>query len=279
MSLLAKVKGLEACTLLWPRKQQLDVAALGLLSSLSHLKLTGRFKGLHHLVGLTLLECTSAIVVGVQELAPTLQHLVFTDSFLDGIHVQGLSAFTALTQLVLNHALLAGISGLYLDQDLTVVPANVGLLTQLHTLVLSKFGYKHEVAKLAWIAELTRLQDLRISFYNSQQVDYALLLAKLTRLDISGLNDHDVVSQTMNIDCEWHKLQSLQEKSICRFSLRLGRGIASLLQLQHLRHMSFKGSVVHSKSDYESFTVFSGQLAKLQPQVRLVVDKNMLKYL
>lgn len=280
VSLLAKVKSLEACTLFWPGEQQLDVAPLGLLSRLSRLTLIGRFKGLHHLVGLTLLECDSAKVVGVQELAPTLQSHVVTDSLLDGIHAQGLSAFTALTKLALTNTCWVGSGGLYLDQNLTVVPANIGLLTQLHTLVLSKFGYQHEVSNLAWIAELTCLQDLRLAFYNSQQVlDYAVLLAKLTRLDISGLNDHDMVSLTMNIDCKWHKLQALQEVSICRFSLLLGRGIASLLQLQHLRHMSFEGSVLQSKSDHEAFTVVTGQLAKLRPQVTLVVDKNMLKCL
>lgn len=61
----------------------------------------------------------------------------------------------------------------------------------------------------------------------------------------------------MNIDCNWRRLQALQVLSIGAVRLLLKPDVASLLQLQHLRQLSFEGSVIHSESDDEWFAALS----------------------
>lgn len=109
-------------------------------------------------------------------------------------------------------------------------------------------------------------------------IQHALLLTSLTRLELEALSS--VVFERMNIACEWHRLQALQVLSIGRFRLQLGPDAASLLQLQHLRQLSFEGStsVVHSESDNEWFAALSSNLAELRPQVKLVVDQDFLNW-
>ena len=72
-----------------------------------------------------------------------------------------------------------------------------------------------------------------------------------------------------NVDIEWHRLHVLQDLSICRVRLQLGQGIVGLLQLHHLRHISFAGSSVHSDKDRECFAGLMHTFARLRPEVKL----------
>ena len=77
--------------------------------------------------------------------------------------MQGLSACTALTQLVLISILLMDNNGQVILNEvegLAVVPTNIGLLTRLHTLILSQNACTLEVANLGWMSELACLQCL-----------------------------------------------------------------------------------------------------------------------
>ena len=66
-SIVALVRNLERCDLFDGNTQELDLAPLGVLPSLSHLILEGSYKQLHNLVGLTELECSSAKISDVQD--------------------------------------------------------------------------------------------------------------------------------------------------------------------------------------------------------------------
>ena len=127
ISIVGTFTSLEKCSLRHTQAEYVGLAPLGALQSLKYLILSGNFKEIHHLAGLTRLQFTDARVLGVQELAPTLQHLEIHDSTLLGIHAQGLSACTALTMLVLDSARLMGNhEDMYLDGNLSLVPANKG---------------------------------------------------------------------------------------------------------------------------------------------------------
>ena len=85
ISIVGTFKSLEKCSLRNKQAEILGLAPLGALQSLSHLILSGNFKEIQHLAGLTRLQFSHARVLGVQELAPTLQHLEIHDSTLGGI--------------------------------------------------------------------------------------------------------------------------------------------------------------------------------------------------
>ena len=102
LSSLAVFTRLEMCAFWNPYSDVLDLTPLGSLPSLTHLVLqAGHFKDLHHLSGLTRLDCDRAAVSGVQRLAPTLQDLQLDGGYLEDIDTQGLSACPGLTKLVL----------------------------------------------------------------------------------------------------------------------------------------------------------------------------------
>lgn len=73
---------LEDCAPCHEDTQELDLAPLQVLPKLSHLILRGCYQQLHHLVGLTQLECYDAQISAVHRLAPGLQDLTIQDSSL-----------------------------------------------------------------------------------------------------------------------------------------------------------------------------------------------------
>ena len=77
-----------------------------------------------------------------------------------------------------------------------------------------------------------------------------------------------------NVDIEWHRLHALQDLSICHVRLQLGQGTVGLLQLHHLRHISFAGSSVHSDKDRRCFAALMQDFARLCPAVKLVFDSE-----
>lgn len=89
MMLAGTFKRLEKCTLSH-EAGYLDLAPLGGLPRLNHLRLEGGFGGLHHLTGLTQLECDCSHVLDVQEFAPALQYLEVVHGNLEGIHARHL---------------------------------------------------------------------------------------------------------------------------------------------------------------------------------------------
>lgn len=261
-SLVSAFSHLESCALHHKTHVYLDLAPLGILPGLNHLLVTGWFQGLQHLAGLTYLQCQSAVVKGVQEFAPTLQHLDIDRSCLQHVRVEGLTACTALTQLVLKESSLAAGNEVHLSTDLTLVPTNIQLLTQLHTLHLAG-GRNCSLGDLQWISKLTALHDLSVSFGSDcdDVLQHVEELAKLTCLKLVGLRDG--LAAGLNIN--WHKLQALQHLSICNFTLMLDIDVGGLLQLQHLKEIWFAGCTV--TGELNAFVALMYNLARVHPHV------------
>ena len=96
---------------------------------------------------------------------------------------------------------------------------------------------------------LTSLQDLCICFHCSD-VDvlrHAILLTNLTRLHVSDQSGEDY--SVMNISMPWCKLHALRDLAILNFRLQLGVEVAELLQLPHLRQVSFVDSIASGEYD------------------------------
>ena len=274
ISLVAAFTKLEKCAIMHESAGVLDLKPLAVLPNLSQLFLNGKFQQLHHLAGLTHLVCTASVVSETGELVSTLQHLEIDDSDLVGMHALGLSSCTALTQLVLKNAFMGDNNDVYFDPSLTQVPASIGLLSQLHTLVLSSARAPKYGADLDWVSELMSLQNLSMSFGCSSLrniIQHVSLLTKLTCGKVSGPEPFSELP-VANFDIEWHRLQALQELSICQVELQIGQGFASLSQLPCLRQISLVGSSFHSERDGGYFAALMHVLARLRPQVKLVCD-------
>ena len=166
-SLLTAFSSLERCALKNTKASDLDLEPLSCLAKLNHLSLRGQFRKLYHVTGLTRLECASnypeseGIISDVREFATTLQHLKVDGCALLGVHTLGLSACTALTQLVLRNPCLMFVNTeFYIDRELSLYPNNLGLLGQLHTLHLRTS--EEGISSLSWISVLRSLQHLTI---------------------------------------------------------------------------------------------------------------------
>ena len=162
---------------------------------------------------------------------------------------------------------------LYLDEDLTLFPTDIGLLTRLQTLSLCT-GSHAEAANVEWISQLTSLQGLTLSFGGSHRnlIQASSLLTKLTHLNVefSGPCEASVLS----IDIAWHRLQALQDLSICNFRLELGDGVADLPKLLHLTKISFVGSTTRNDRDRDLFGALVNKLSTLPAQLKLLCDSE-----
>ena len=256
--LIGTFTSLCKCALAHSTDECLDLLPLGSLPKLDHLDLQGDFKELHHLTGLTRLDCLFSDISGVQELATTLRHLHLQWSSLSGVNKQGLAACTALTELLLVDASLEGnTEEPYWYKDMSVVPTHLGSLTQLHTLHLSTGrcaqSPAHSPAEVEWISNLVSLQDLCIYFSGSRTdvLQHAPLLTKLTALEILGVSS-EALAPIMNVDIDWHKLHALQSLSLRYVKLQLGMGFAGILELCHLSSVHFRGSTFEGKDNLEA---------------------------
>ena len=157
----------------------------------------------------------------------------------------------------------------YLDEDLSMTPRNIGLLTQLHTLHLSTSQESATFAESEWISQLTSLENLSIFYHRSydQVLRNALSLTRLTHLYVLGLSDY---LEVMNVNIDWCRLPALQELAICNFRLHLGQSVAWLLQLQHLRLISFEGSSQDDDIIDECFAALIYSFARNRQQVKLL---------
>ena len=153
----------------------------------------------------------------------------------------------------------------YLAKNLTLVPANIGQLTRLHTLHLSTDLDPDAAANLAWVYMLTTLQDLTMALSSNSPADAivnASLLTKLTCLRVPGQYDRYDFGPTLNIAIDWHRLQALQSLDICNVRLVLGVEIAGLLQLQHLKHITLESIATSSEDGTGLLVAFIDSLAR-----------------
>ena len=183
-----------------------------------------------------------------------------------------------LGQLVLGDCILRVHGGkLYWDEDMTVVPVNIVMLTQLHTLHLSSSStdFGDPQPNFGWVSQLASLQDLTVicDYSHDQLLQHALLLTNLTRLHIAGVVQQNIsirhCVKVLNIDIEWHRLQALQELLLCNYTLLPGQNLCGLLQLQHLKHISLSVSTVNYEHDRKMFTDLQSKFVSLRPQVKL----------
>ncbi|KAL3151098.1 hypothetical protein ABBQ38_012966 [Trebouxia sp. C0009 RCD-2024] len=275
-SLLVPFSSLEKCVLWHSEGTALNLTPLGRLPRLSHLVLRGHFRQLRHIAGLTRLECLSTdtadgLVLDVHKFAPTLQHFAVEYCLLLGVDTLGLSACPGLTHLALRGACLKFRNGLvYLDKDLSVFPSNLQLLGQLHALNLSS---KAQLPSMVWTSALTSLQNLSISFRSSHHfsIRHALLLTNLTRLQMTAHSIFGGDRSVLSIAVPWHKLQALKVLVLCGFRLKLDVAVVSLLQLPHLKQITFADSIAAEEYDSECFTELVHNLARLRPEVNLFV--------
>ncbi|KAA6419595.1 MAG: hypothetical protein FRX49_10520 [Trebouxia sp. A1-2] len=311
VDLVAKFTTLEKCDL-GNRAAYLDLAPLQLLPKLKDLVLRGNFRRVHHLAVLTGLECISGSVLGGQicKFAPILRRLVVEDGDLKGPNAQGVAACTALTELILEKACLSFGDDYSSDHDdgysddvhewgrwddgsdapyyssvisigggFSMIPTGMESLTQLHKLHLSTGGRSSidldGVANLCWISQMTPLADLSMSFGKCYEdiMQGVTLLTNLTRLAVEGLDKFE--ERDVNVYIAWHKLQALQELSICNCTMQLGPGIGGLLKLDKLQQISFEDSCLGSDyniSNMSCFGAFVYHLARQRPQVKLLID-------
>lgn len=281
LSLLAAFTSLEECAFWQHDEQHLDLAPLRLLPSLSYLVLQdGRLKGLSHLTALTRLDCTEAFLYADcwHQIAPTLQHLYIEKGDVAEVLPAYFAPCTALTQLVLKSVYYSW--GMYevdkLEPDIDVVPDDSHMLTQLHTLDISMnlaelLDGRDLIPNLEWVFRLTSLEDLSIQFVRclGNMLQNASLLTNLTRLSICGDDIKFQETREYDFDIEWHRLRALQTLSIRALTLHLGPGFAGLLQLTHLREVSFSEIILHGQSDNAYFAALIDDLAMHCPQVKV----------
>ncbi|KAL3151155.1 hypothetical protein ABBQ38_15512 [Trebouxia sp. C0009 RCD-2024] len=277
LSLLAAFTRLETCSLWNAKEERLDLTPLQGLPRLTHLSLGGQFMQLHHLVGLTHLQCVGASVLGVRKFALTLQHLEIKHSTLRDIDTRGLSTCPALTHLELNNVcLVLDTREGYLDRNLTLVPANVRWLTHLHTLHLyTGTNVCTAAVNLDWVYTLTTLQDLSITLNRHSQegaIMDASMLTNLTCLSVLGVRDNCGIGPLLNIAIDWYRLHAPQCLAICDCRLVLDVEIAGLLQLQHLKEITLEGIVTCNEENTGLLVAFTNNLARRRPQVELSLD-------
>jgi len=309
IDLVAKFTNLEKCAL-GNRAAHLDLAPLQALPKLKDLILRGNFRRVHHLAVLTGLECISGSVMGGQicKFAPILRRLVVDEGTLMGPNAQGVAACTALTELILEKACLSFGNDCSSDDDdyssgddvnawgrwddgsdapyyntvystrgvFSMIPTGMRFLTQLHKLHLSTGEIEDlcGVANLCGISQMIPLADLSMSFGKCDEdiMQSVTLLTNLTRLAVKGLGDCEETE--VNINIAWHKLRALQELSICNCTMRLGRRIRGLLELDKLQQISFEDSSVSDcnyTSNMSCFGALTYHLARQHPSVKLLL--------
>jgi len=71
----------------------------------------------------------------------------------------------------------------------------------------------------------------------------------------------------------------LQTLCILKCSIELGHGVASLLQLNYLNHISFERSTFEGNNDVECLAALSYHLARSHPDAKLVLQtRDVLQY-
>ena len=287
IQLTAAFTSLEKCALQQngAELRYLDLTPLQGLPKLQHLHLQGHFKQLHRLPSLTSLQCKDAEISATLNcnFGSMLQFLMLKDSSLQGVHANGLQACTALTELVLSAARLLDIAyNCHLTRDLVMIPAGMEMLTRLCKLTLSTGVCSHgDTANLECIASITSLQDLSISFGNcrSDVIKHMISLTNLTRLVVTGLTSDVDIFPLLTTDFHWCGLQALQTLCILRCSVQLGHGVASLLQLNYLKHISFEGSIFEGDNAIECLAALSYHFANSHPDAKLVLQtRDVLQY-
>ena len=68
----------------------------------------------------------------------------------------------------------------------------------------------------------------------------------------------------LNVNIEGLRLQALQELSICRYRLHFGQNVTGMLQLQHLRRVSFADSTVNGPGDESQYAAAKFHFGRLR---------------
>ena len=276
---MAAFTSLEKLSLFNVQSGVLDLTPLQVLPQLKELLLHGNLCGLNKLAHLTALHGHHGVMHCLDDClcTATLQELDLIQCVLKGFHYQGLAAFRGLKHLVLTCSSIWDQDGdqQLFAEDLSIVPDGMSALTQLDVLHVSpgKDTDTDMAVNLCWISELKSLQDLKISIGLSCP-DLATFVPSLTRLRslmITGIGPQS--SSSLNMDIQWSKLQELRSLVVIDCLIKLGAGIAGLLQLDNLKEIYLANNFLDDVN-IDSGAILAAlapQLAEVRPHVRLVL--------
>ena len=186
VQLLGSFSSLEMCALS-SAEGVLHLTPSQALPKLRSLWLAGSFDGLASLRHLTHLRCYAATIdcSGSCNLMTALQHLDMKNTTLENSDDRGLSICQGLRKLTLQKSKVIGAHSVLYAADHSYTPVGMSLLTNLARLSLTCNLRTAGPISLAWISELTTLQDLYIRYTTT---DSGLIekLACLSSL-VSGL--------------------------------------------------------------------------------------------
>ena len=186
VQLLGSFSSLEMCALS-SAEGVLHLTPSQALPKLRSLWLAGSFDGLASLRHLTHLRCYAATIdcSGSCNLMTALQHLDMKNTTLENSDDRGLSICQGLRKLTLQKSKVIGAHSVLYAADHSYTPVGMSLFTNLARLSLTCNLRTAGPISLAWISELTTLQDLYIRYTTT---DSGLIekLACLSSL-VSGL--------------------------------------------------------------------------------------------
>lgn len=173
-----------------------------------------------------------------------LQHLDMKNTTLESFDDRGLSNLSRATKADITEVQGDRSSQRFLA-DHSYTPIGMSLLTNLARLKLTCNLRTAGPFFLAWVSELTTLQDLYIRYTNigSGIVETLACLSSLTRKVVSGFDHLADASPVLNLDFSWSSLTALKHFILCDSKFAMGPGTASPLRLQRLQAVAFYSSV------------------------------------
>ena len=205
----------------------------------------------------------------------SLEELDLTDSALQGLHVQALSACSNLAKLYLEQAELLDTDGnQQLSANLSALHPQISCLTKLHLLHLA--GETLDLTELHWLSHMTRIQNLRLEMRRCDKhaLDKLHTFSALTRLDLSRYETETSSvgpASPLHVDCHWHHLSALRDLLISDCELHCTpHSATSLLQLKRLRAFSLR-DVTCTQASLFTVAALLGRL-DTKPQVKLCVS-------
>ena len=281
VQLLGSFSSLEMCALS-SAEGDLHLTPSQALPKLRSLWLAGSFDGLASLRHLTHLRCYAATIdcSGSCNLMTALQHLDMKNTTLENSDDRGLSICQGLRKLTLQKSKVTGAHSVLYAADHSYTPVGMSLFTNLARLSLTCNLRTAGPISLAWISELTTLQDLYIRYttIDSGLIKKLACLSSLARLVVSGYAHLADVSPTLNLDFGWCSLTALKQFSLCHSRFAMGPGTASLLRLQLLTEIAFHNGTLQAISSIEHYAALIHSFTTLCLQVRLHLNTSAMEY-